>query len=365
MPQAWEDRGGSTATAVTNPFPLPLPTGIVPVAWDWRTALTSPRMAALLKLDLPFFLVLEGLTHGFWHCKAAPEKVSPINGSNPGLFLLVTPAGCLEEADCLAMVFWHILCPEKKDLLQVSPWHRQGAAWDGAVRAWGHGYGFSWRWYILMRSQQAGEHGDHPSEPLWSDWSILISSGLFLACWGRALARSVHEWSREPPCWARCPHPVPASRHAGAHGRPGWCSWMWRELMEHQPEAALISTEARGGGRMPGDRCGLSPARERCRESIQAPGRASRHCRPPPLPSPLPPGRGSIRSTAAGPCGGGCSAPGAAGMARGLSGAQGGISAEPAAKGLVLGWEVKRPKQFGEITLFSPSFCFFLFGLEF
>lgn len=169
MPWAWENRGGSTGMAVTNPFPLPLPTGIIPVAWGWRAALTSPRMAELLKLDLPFFLVLEGLTHGFWHWKAALEKVSPINGSNPGLFLLVTPAGCLEEADCLAVVFWRILCPGKKYLLRVSPQHRQEAAWDGAVRAWGQGCGFSRWWYVLMRSQQAGEHGDHPSEPLWSD----------------------------------------------------------------------------------------------------------------------------------------------------------------------------------------------------
>lgn len=102
-------------------------------------------MAALLKLHLPFFLVLEGLTHSFWHWKAAPEKVSPINGSNPGLFLLVTPAGCSEEAGCLAMVFWHILCPEKKKIFSQLSQRRQGAAWDGAVHAWGQGYTFS-RW---------------------------------------------------------------------------------------------------------------------------------------------------------------------------------------------------------------------------
>lgn len=58
------------------------------------------------------------------------------------------------------------------------------------------------------------------------------------------------------------------------------------------------------------------------------------------------------------------SAPGAAGTARGLRGAQGGIAAEPAGKGLVLGWEIKGTKEFGEITLFSPSFCF-SFGPEF
>lgn len=56
----------------------------------------------------------------------------------------------------------------------------------------------------------------------------------------------------------------------------------------------------------------------------------------------------------------GCSAPGAAGKARGLSGAQGGIPAEPAGKGLVLGWEIKGPKQFGEITLF-PVILLLLF----
>lgn len=184
-------------------------------------------MAALLKLDLPFFLVLEGLTHGFWHWKAAPEKVSPINGSNPGLFLLVTPAGCLEEADCLAMVFWHILCPEKKDLLRVSPRHRQGAAWDGAVRAWGHGYGFSWRWYILMRSQQAGEHGDHPSEPLWSDWSILISS--HPGCSWRVGAELWHAQCMSGPGSRRaglaahipCPHPGTRALTAAPAGAAG------------------------------------------------------------------------------------------------------------------------------------------------
>lgn len=54
MPWAWGNRDGSTGMAVTDPFPLPLPTGIIPVAWGWRAVLTSPRMAALLKLDLPF-----------------------------------------------------------------------------------------------------------------------------------------------------------------------------------------------------------------------------------------------------------------------------------------------------------------------
>lgn len=124
--------------------------------------LTSPRMAALLKLDLPFFLVLEGLTHVFWHWKAAPEKVSPINGSNPGLFLLVTPAGCSEEA-WLVQTAWPwcsgIFSVLKKEIFsQLSPLHRQGAAWDGAaVHAWGQGYDFSPWWCVLMSSKQTGE----------------------------------------------------------------------------------------------------------------------------------------------------------------------------------------------------------------
>lgn len=315
-------------------------------------------MAALLKLDLPFFLVLEGLTHGFWHWKAAPEKVSPINGSNPGLFLLVTPAGCSGEADCLAMVFWHILCAGKKKISQLSPQHRQGAAWDGAVHALGQGDGFSRWWCVLMRSQQAGEPWgtiplslsgvtEHP-HLIWAVPAVLGPSP------GTLSTRVV----QAVPSWARCPHPVPASRHAGARGRPGWCSWMWRELMEHRPEAALISTEARGGGSMPGDCCRLSPARERCRESIQAPGRASRRWRC----HRAPPGKRLHPQYGGRALRHGCSAPGAAGMARRLSAPQGGISAEPPEKGLVLGWEIKGPKQCGEITLFSPSFCFFSFG---
>lgn len=147
--------------AVTNPFPLPLPMGIIPVVWGWRAVLTSPRMAALLKLDLPFFLVLEGLTHVFWHWKAAREKVSPINGSNLGLFLRVTPAGCSEEAWPVQTAWpWcsGIFYVLKKEIFsQLSPQHRQGAAWDGAVHAWGQGYDFSQWWCVLMRSKQAGE----------------------------------------------------------------------------------------------------------------------------------------------------------------------------------------------------------------
>lgn len=96
-------------------------------------------MAALLKLDLPFFLVLEGLTHGFWHWKAAPEKVSPINGSNPGLFLLVTPAGFSGEADCLAMVFWHILCTGKKKSLPAVTTAQTGSSLGWGCACFGPG----------------------------------------------------------------------------------------------------------------------------------------------------------------------------------------------------------------------------------
>lgn len=42
----------------------------------------------------------------------------------------------------------------------------------------------------------------------------------------------------------QCPHP----QHAAARHHPGWCSWMWRELIEHRPEAALISTKTWGKG---------------------------------------------------------------------------------------------------------------------
>ena len=128
-----------------------------------------------------------------------------------------------------------------------------------------------------MRPQRAGE----PQGPLLSPSPVGLE-GPRLGC---PLLVGTELWharctsgpgSRRPGLTAciPCPHP----RHAGARRRPGWCSWMWRELIEHRPEAALISAEA-GGRRMPRHRCRLFPPRGRCWESIQAPSAPRCHPR--------------------------------------------------------------------------------------
>lgn len=79
---------------VTSPFPR---AGSLP-AWGWGAELTSHGPVTLLKTDLPFFSHSRRsdswflAPRGWW--KAAPEKVGPINGSNPGPFLLVMLARC-------------------------------------------------------------------------------------------------------------------------------------------------------------------------------------------------------------------------------------------------------------------------------
>lgn len=65
-----------------------------------------------------------------------------------------------------------------------------------------------------------------------------------------------------------CLHP----QRTGTRRHPGWCSWMWRELIEHWPEAALISAEAVGGG------CPSAAVASPHRGGDAR--RASRHCSP-------------------------------------------------------------------------------------